>query len=136
MSRFVIVNVPPVQAAVISGPAPDASQQDALDGGCAWLIRVSPGVDDVEEALRAAVREYFASEEGRRVREAEGMEQVRWCDALSWIPDELWQAHGITVFHHPEAERIILDGEEDLAEELAGMEMAVAAAAPPDAASR
>ena len=115
MSRYVIVSVPPA-------PAPPAVGLDRLppvpEAGCTWLISAEQRVDDAEEALRAAVREFVTSEAGQRVRQGEGSEMFGWCDALAWIPDEVWEAHGLSVFRHPDVERIILDAEEDLAEEL------------------
>jgi hypothetical protein len=34
------------------------------------------------------------------------------------VPDEVWQRHGLTALRHPEVERVLLDEDEDLAEEL------------------
>jgi hypothetical protein len=119
MSRFIIVSMP---GAAIPGPGRFAEIDQADAGvpraGCAWLFSAVAGVDDAEGALRAAVGEFFATEEGQAVREGEGLATMGWCDALPWVPDEIWQRHGLTVFRHPDVERIILDEEEDLAEEL------------------
>lgn len=119
MSRFVIVSMPAERGSARSGfrgLAPSVGA--ALDGGCAWLFRAAATVDDPEEALRAGVREFFASSEGRRVRQREEMERIEWCEVIAWVPDAVWERHGLTLFRHPEVERIILDAEEDLAEEL------------------
>lgn len=87
--------------------------------GCAWLFRASARVDDPEEALREAVRDYFSSEEGRRVLEGEELRPLTWEAAIPWVPDEVWARHGLEAFRHPEVQRVVLDGSEDLAEELA-----------------
>lgn len=121
MSRFVIVSMP-----ARSGESPDQfaeitrGEVSAATTGCAWLFSATPRVDDPESALRTAVQEYFSSAEGRRVRDSEQLEHLGWCDAIPWIPDDVWERHGLTVFRHPDVERILLDEEEDLAEELSG----------------
>jgi hypothetical protein len=121
MSRFIIVSVPGAAASPSRHYADSVTDDSAeVEAGCAWLFSAAPRVDDPEEAVRAAVREYFASAEGTRVREGEGMERVGWCEAIRWVPDATWERHGLTVFRHPDVERIILHDEEDLAEELTG----------------
>lgn len=128
MGRFVIVGTADSGG---SGTDPFASRAGEPERvGCAWLFEATARVEDVERALRAAIAEYFRSGEGARVRRGEGLERIGWCDAIPWIPDELWERHGLRVFRHPDVERILLDEEEDLGEELppAG---ATAASAPP-----
>jgi hypothetical protein len=121
MSRYVIVSMPSARSDARSGFHDMARPaDDVVDGGCAWLFRAEPGVDDPEEALRASVREFFESSEGRRVLQQEGMDRIEWCEAIAWIPDAVWERHGLALFRHPEVERIIVDAEEDLAEELRG----------------
>jgi hypothetical protein len=119
MSRFVIVTVASASAP-LSRLEVIANVTDAADveTGCAWLFSADARVDDPEDAMRAAVSEYFTTVGGRRVRESEGMDRVGWCEAILWVPEEIWQRHGLTVFRHPDVERIILNDQEDLAEEL------------------
>lgn len=119
MSRFFIVNT------VAWGGArePRASELTYGDRSgqctdCAWLFIASPGVDDVEAALREAVLEHFGSATGRRLRETEALTPLTWEEAIPWVPDEVWQRHGLTALRHPEVERVLLDQEEDLADEL------------------
>lgn len=121
MSKFIIVSVPgsgAPESTLFANPIQDDSEQP--DAGCAWLFSAAPRVDDPEEAVRAAVREYFATPEGERVRAGEGRERWGWCEAIGWVPDGIWERHGLSIFRHPDVERIILDEEEDLAEELTG----------------
>lgn len=86
--------------------------------GCTWLFRASAAVDDPEEAMRDAVREFFASEEGRRVLKGEDLARLDWEAAIPWVPDEVWDRFGLEAIRHPEVQRVILDGSEDLAESL------------------
>ena len=119
MSRFFIVNT------VSWGGAREPGERELTYGarsgqctGCAWLFTASPGVDDVEAALREAVLEHFGSAAGRRLRETEALTPLTWEEAIPWVPDEVWRRHGLTALRHPEVERVLLDEEEDLAEEL------------------
>jgi hypothetical protein len=119
MSRFFIVNT------VAWGGARNAREHELTYGdragqctGCAWLFTASAGVDDVEAALREAVLDHFASGAGRRLRETEALTPLTWEEAIPWVPDEVWRRHGLTALRHPEVERVLLDEEEDLAEEL------------------
>ena len=121
MSRFIIVSAPGVAPTPARHPADRFADGSAsLEAGCAWLFSAAARVDDPEEAVRAAVREYFATAEGAQVRESEGMERLSWCEAIRWVPDDVWERHGLDIFRHPDVERIILDEEEDLAEEVIG----------------
>jgi hypothetical protein len=91
----------------------------AQSAGCAWLFSAEAVVDDAEAALRDAVMAFFGSDEGRRVREGEELVSLSWEEAIPWVPDRVWREHGLTAIRHPEVERILLDRDEDLAEELA-----------------
>lgn len=86
--------------------------------GCTWLFRAGARVDDPEEALRDAVRDFFSSEEGLRVLQGEDLRPLSWEAAIPWVPDEVWERHGLEAIRHPEVERVVLDGNEDLAEGL------------------
>ena len=119
MSRFFIVNT------VSWRGARDPREHELTYGdrsgqctGCAWLFTASSAVDDVEAALRAAVLEHFGSAAGRTLREREALTPFTWGEAIPWVPDEVWKRHGLTALRHPDVERILLDEEEDLAEEL------------------
>ena len=119
MSRFFIVNT----VSWRGGQEPPAGELTDSDRrgqctGCAWLFSAAPGVDDAEAALRAAVIDYFGSAVGRRLRQTEGLTPLTWEEAIPWVPDELWRRHGLTALRHPEVERLLLDEEEDLGEEL------------------
>lgn len=114
MSRFAILNTTP-------HPPPAARTPRAGEAepcGCVWLFRVEPRVDDVREAARDAVLAFFTTEAGRRVREGEQLASLRWEDAVGWVPDEVWARHGLEPLRHPDVERVMLDGEEDLAPEI------------------
>lgn len=82
--------------------------------GCAWLFRVRDGLDDAEEAAREAVSEFFASDEGWRIRKREGLERLTWEEAVAWVPDETWKRYGLEPIRHPEVERVLLRAGEDL----------------------
>jgi hypothetical protein len=86
--------------------------------GCCWLLRAEASVDDPEEALREAAREFFASEEGRTVLDREEEGSPSWEAALRWIPDETWSRFGLEVVRHPDVQRVVLDRGENLAEPL------------------
>ena len=120
MARLVIINTHGSAARepqLFSDFLPrDEGRQAPID--CAWLFEAAASVDDPESTMRAAVAEFFSGEEGSRVRAREGLVHLRWCDVIPWIPDEIWERHGLTVFRHPDVERILLDSEEDLAEDL------------------
>jgi hypothetical protein len=118
MSRFFIVNTVDWAASAGDGPELTRRAPQGQCTGCAWLFRAAPEIDDVESALRAAVTEFFAGAEGGRIREREEMAELRWEEAIPWVPDEAWAAHGLTVLRHPEVERLLLDREEDLLEEV------------------
>lgn len=86
--------------------------------GCTWLFRASAAVDDPEEALRDAVRAFFSSEEGRRVLKGEDLPRLEWEAAIPWVPDEVWARFGLEAIRHPDVQRVVLDGSEDLTESL------------------
>ena len=120
MARFVIINtlVSTVRESRLFSDVVARGERRDVPVDCAWLVEAVAAVDDPESAMRAAIAEFFSGEEGARVRAGEGLDRLRWCDAIPWIPDEVWERHGLTVFRYPEVERILLDSEEDLAEEL------------------
>lgn len=118
MSRFIIVTTPGTAAPPSVAFAEPSDRRPPEATGCAWLFSAAAGVDDPEAAMRAAVAEFFCSPEGDQVRQGERLDRLGWCDAIPWIPDETWQHHGLTVFRHPDVERILLDDDEDLAEDL------------------
>ncbi|HEX6926850.1 MAG TPA: hypothetical protein VF167_15615 [Longimicrobiaceae bacterium] len=119
MARYVIVTLPgqprsrrpPFEISL-------ATEEDRADPGCAWLFRASAEVADAEEALKSAVREFMLSPEGEAALGGESDDWLDWCEALGWVPDEIWERHGLRVFRHPDVERILLDPEEDVAEAL------------------
>jgi hypothetical protein len=82
--------------------------------GCAWLFRVDDGVESVEEAARAVVSDFLASEGGRRVLASEETEFLSWEDAIGWISDEQWAAAGLEPIRHPDVERVVVDAGERL----------------------
>ena len=118
MSRFFIVNT-------VASPR-DADGTEDLTGaplegqctGCAWLFRAEARIDDPEAALRGAVTAYFGSPRGRGIIEGERLSSLRWEDAIPWVPDEVWEEHGLAILGHPEVERLLVDAGEDLLEEL------------------
>lgn len=116
MSRFIIVSLP-VEARRLPGRFDSLAdwESEPVDAGCAWLFSAGAEVEDAEEALRRAVTEFFGSEDGQAVAEGESAARLGWCEAIPWIPDEVWERHGLTVFRHPDVERILLDAEEDFA---------------------
>lgn len=118
MSRFVIVSLPG-QPTRSSGQFDGPADRDTggVETDCAWLFSASPEVEDAEEALRTAIAEFFGSAAGREASEAESGGPLGWCEAIRWIPDEVWGRHGLTVFRHPDVERILLDRDENLVEE-------------------
>lgn len=96
----------------------DSGERAASVGGCSWLFSADPAVDDPETAIRTAVVSYFDSAEGQRVRTREGLSFLGWEEAIPWVPDETWLRHGLTAIRHPDVERLVLDTEEDLSEEI------------------
>jgi hypothetical protein len=118
MSRYVIVTLPGAPPAAADSFAGYVRVEAAPAGaGCAWLFAAAAEVEDPETALRRAVTEFFRSPQGERIRRGEELTKLGWCDAIPWVPDETWARHGLTAFRHPEVERILLDEQEDLAEE-------------------
>jgi hypothetical protein len=115
MARYAILNTVDWQGcqALSAGQVPEEQVMERLSG-CAWLFRVRDGVECVEDAARAAVGSFFASEEGRRVAQDEGFEQLKWEDAISWVSDEAWAEFGLERIRHPDVERVLLDAAEDL----------------------
>lgn len=96
----------------------DAGERADSVAACTWLFSADPGVDDPETAIRTAVVSYFDSAEGQRVRTGEGLSFLGWEEAIPWVPDEIWLRHGLTAIRHPDVERLVLDSEEDLSEEI------------------
>jgi hypothetical protein len=115
MARYAILNTVDWQGcrSLASGEVAEEEVMQRLTG-CAWLFRVSDGVDSVEDAARAAVRSFFSSTEGRNVARREEVRALSWAEAMAWVTDEVWERHGLEPICHPEFERVILDAAEDL----------------------
>lgn len=115
MSRFAILNTVDWDACAGIGTA-GLGERELVDrlSGCAWLFRVEAEVEDVAQAAREAVQEYFASEEGRRILRSEEITVLGWEDAIQWVSDESWASHGLELLRHPEVERVLVDADEDL----------------------
>lgn len=118
MARFAILNTVDWTACrdLACGHTTEEKAMHRLTG-CVWLFRVEARVESVAEAARDAVREHFSSAEGRRHLGTE--EELGWEEAMRWVPDPVWARHGLEPLRHPEVERVLLDGEEDLRGELA-----------------
>lgn len=113
--RYVILNTVDWAACreVAGGRVPEDEAMRRLSG-CAWLFRVEARVDDAAEAARDAVRDYFRSDPGRQARRSEGDEPLTWERAMSWVPDEIWARYGLEAIRHPDVERVVLNGSEEL----------------------
>lgn len=119
MARFAILNTVDWEGcrALAGGERSEEEVMQSLTG-CAWLFRVRDGVGELEETVRQAVREYFASAEGRRVIECESLDPLTWTEAIAWMPDEAWERHDLELLRHPDVERVIVSAQENLQEEI------------------
>jgi hypothetical protein len=79
------------------------------------IIEVQDQVDNVEEALRAAVKEYLQTEDGQDDISRTGY--FDWGSAFTYVPDEIWEKHGLNVQRSEViTETVDLNENEDLTE--------------------
>lgn len=68
----------------------------------------------IEAAMRAAVAEFLQTDDGKQaVQHAAG--RFNWGDAITYIPDDVWNRHGIYVKSSPEVDtEVVLNHNEIL----------------------
>lgn len=78
-----------------------------------YLVEVDARVADVKEAMRRAVKQYLATDEGSEVEKE--FEVFTWSNAFDCIPIEFWERNGIKVIRQINySPDIILSDDEDL----------------------
>lgn len=83
------------------------------------VFEVPPGVEDVKQALRTAVLEFVNSGDFVEALDALDIDagQFNWGDALTQVPDAVWQRHGLRLVPNAvPSERVVVDHNERLAE--------------------
>ncbi len=68
---------------------------------------------DPQAAMRAAVKEFLSTEEGKQIAE-DNMQDFNWGDAILHIPDELWAKHGLRMVTHLTDNVIVVNHDENL----------------------
>ncbi len=68
---------------------------------------------DAQYSMRAAVKEYLSTEEGKQIAE-DNMQDFNWGDAILHIPDELWEKYGLRMVTHLTDNVIVVNHDENL----------------------
>lgn len=64
------------------------------------VFRVATAVTDPEAAMRAAVADFLATPEGMQAIRDSAYD-FNWGDAVTEVPDEFWQRHGLRLLSTP-----------------------------------
>jgi hypothetical protein len=115
MARFAILNTVDWDACAGIGTR-GLGRRELVDrlSGCAWLFSVEAEVEDVAEAAREAVQEFFSTDEGRKILRSEEITRLGWEEAIPWVSDEVWASRGLELLRHPDVQRVVVDADEEL----------------------
>lgn len=78
-----------------------------------WINHFIVSSDNPEQKLRDAVKEYLQTDDGKKMIEATSYD-FNWGDAINYVPDEIWEKHGVKPVYESQAVTITVDQDEVL----------------------
>jgi hypothetical protein len=69
--------------------------------------------ENPQAAMRAAVKEYLSTDEGKQIAENNG-DDFNWGDAILNVPAELWEKYGLRMVTHLTDNVIVVNHDENL----------------------